>query len=121
MTEHERPFQMYDFQPWIEEFNQRFLLIIAYGIKSDNYRDKSKWAVEDIPVMVLKLDHLEIGFAVLSVPLILSVAVFIIEISIPKIKSFFRGFSVFIVIRIFYKLRETNLRRARGCITCTDL
>lgn len=85
-------FPMLPFSPFIEGFQEKIQRLVEAGICPNRMNgsivaasSENKMYDEEVPPLVLTLDDLGIGFAACLIPLLLSFAVFFIEIAIPKI------------------------------------
>lgn len=99
-------FAMSNFHPMLEEFSDKILRQTERG---DGYlkNPRCNRNSEEIPALVLSMDDLCIGFLACLLPLMLSFAIFLLELFVFKIQTlvddFIFGFFAFYLIRIFIK------------------
>lgn len=91
--------------PFCGEFQEKIQRLLEAGIcphrlakklfpKPEKRYKMNKMYDEEIPALVLSMDDLGVGFEICSIPLVLSVAIFIYEIGRPLAKKFFDEYIV---------------------------
>ena len=82
---------MNKYHPWNEEFNSNILLFLQSGIIDRDVLFIFKYQIrnENIPPLVLSMDHLGIGFEIIDVMLGISSAMFILEIALERVLKLF--------------------------------
>lgn len=79
----------YSFSPFYEDFNEKIGQMIAAGLTNEIERElRPLVAPEEIGPQVLSMEHLGVAFLICFFPFIICTYAFIIEISIPIIKTF---------------------------------
>lgn len=77
------------FCPFFESFNKKIDQMISAGIVSQfSNRGKIKIRFDEIGPQILTWDHLSVGFAACTIPLIISIVVFFCEYLGRKMKVF---------------------------------
>lgn len=82
------PFSPFD--PFFEEFDRKLQRLVEngiFGVLAYKYK-RNRLYNEDVPPLVLTMDDLSIGFLVCSIPMALSVAVFLLEAMTSKFTFF---------------------------------
>ena len=99
------------FKPVFEEINEKTHQALAAGIfpkflYGTGFRYLIQKIAEEIPVLVLTMDHLSIGFLVCLIPLAMSLVAFAFELFSSKIVKVFQNYATFLaVIRALSQLK----------------
>lgn len=96
------------YSPFYEEFNEKIGRMLASGLIDywfSNYVPgwREKNVGEEIGPQVLTMEHVETGFYVCMVPLVLAVIVFLIEIIYPWLKNLLIKYMLVMLIKNFIK------------------
>ena len=92
---------MYNYDPWFNEFNKKLLHIVNFGFNDDTLqRRRSNRPDDEIPPLMLTMDHLRVGFLLCCIPTVLGLISFAVEIVIPKIENFKNAVLMFKIIRL---------------------
>jgi len=87
------------FCPFFESINSKIDQLMSAGIISHWINsDKLKINFDEIGPQVLTWEHLELGFAVCMIPLLIGIVVFLCECFVPKIKREVRSCLVKITV-----------------------
>ena len=83
---------MSNYDPWNEEFNEQLHFLVSSGIYNFirsfyDLEDQIPPQSEEIPPMVLTLDHLGIGFEVCGIVCLLSIFIFLLELLIFMLRT----------------------------------
>lgn len=118
------------FDPWCEEFNKKIMELLAFGIFPREHelmrlesveKNNQKYELtpsrlrdrplkeDDIPLLVLTLDHLAVGFFVCALPVLISILVFLVEIFFPKLQELYEMtrlmLTFYCILKGFYSIR----------------
>ena len=91
------------FNPVFEEINEKTHQALAAGIfpeflYDDKFRNAMKQLSDEVPVLVLTMDHLNIGFLACLIPMIMSLVAFVFEFVLPKIVKVFENYATFLAV-----------------------
>lgn len=98
------------FSPYYEEFNEKIIQMNTAGLTSFWYRDsmrrrysrfEKRTKPPDIAPQVLTMEHLEVAFIACLVPLVASILVFIIEVSILMVNNFAHNLAMLCFFRLY--------------------
>ena len=105
------PIEMFSYDPWFAEFNAILGQMLDHGIVDDVFQRKyPQKSAEEIPALVLTMDHLAVGFIACFIPLMLSVILFFFELSRSTRSSLKKALVGLVLLKSFYQVKFEGLR-----------
>lgn len=91
----------FEISPFFQEFNDRIGRLLAGGFYGDGKITVTNMQHAVIGPQVLTFEHLQLGFVACLIPMVLSIVVFIMELSVRSVSTHVSWMSLFFAIRAY--------------------